>query len=297
MLANQLRKHGFQVDFVDPPKIPIKNFKNPSFVITSSFSSFFKGSYDIVHGFNVPSAFAMRAARAKKRVLSIHGVFSDQVDALHSSVLSNISSITEENVLKWADKLTTDSKITQKVYKEKLKLDFEYLPSPVDTVMLDDIQNMEKKNKQIAYVGRDSHEKGIDILRGIESQIKGNVVYCTDLPWQKAMSALKSSSILVVPSRMESLPTVIKEAFYLKIPVIATNVGGIPELITDKKNGILVPSDDPQSLLSEINSLLEDCAKMEKLTESAFDFVNKTMTWNVWLPKYVEFYEHLLGSN
>ena len=153
---------------------------------------------------------------------------------------------------------------------------------------------MEKKDKQIAYVGRDSHEKGIDILRGIESQIKGSVVYCTNLPWEKAMSTLKSSSILVVPSRMESLPTVVKEAFYLKIPVIATNVGGIPELITDKTNGIMVPSDDPQSLLSEINSLLENHEKRKKLAENAFDFVNKNMTWDVWLPKYIEFYEQLL---
>ena len=191
----------------------------------------FKGSYDVAHGFNVPSAFAMKTARAKKRILSIHGVFSDQVNALHSSSLGDAAKIVEQNALKWADKLTTDSKMTQKAYKEKLGVDFEYLPSPIDTEKLDQISNVEKKDKQIVYVGRDSYEKGIDILRGIESQIKGNVIYCTDLPWEKAMSTLKSSSILVVPSRMESLPTVIKEAFYLKVPVIATNVGGIPEQI------------------------------------------------------------------
>ena len=297
MLAEQLQKSKIQIDFVDPPKIPIKNLKNPSFVITSSVSSFLKGSYDIAHGFNVPSAFAMRVARAKKRVLSIHGVFSEQVNVLHSNALGEVAKTTEENVLKWADKLTTDSKMTQQVYKEKLGLDFEYLPSPIDTKKLDDIPNTEKKAKQVVYVGRDSYEKGIDILRRIESQIKGNVVYCTNLPWHKAMSLLKSSSILVVPSRIESLPTIIKEAFYLRIPVIATSAGGIPELINDKKHGILVPPNDPRSLLFEINSLLENQEKMEKLTESAFDFVNRTMTWDVWLPKYVEFYKHLVGSN
>lgn len=295
MLAEQLQKSKIQVDFVDPPKIPIKNLKNPSFVITSSVSSLFKGSYDIAHGFNVPSAFAMKTARAKKRVLSIHGVFSDQVNALHSSTLSDVAKTTEENVLKWADKLTTDSKMTQKTYKEKTGRDFEYLPSPIDTEKLDSISNPEKKNNQVVYVGRDSYEKGIDILRGIESQIKGNVVYCTNLPWQKAMSTLKSSSVLVVPSRMESLPTVVKEAFYLKVPVIATNVGGIPELVSDKKTGILVPPEDPQTLLSEINSLLERPEQIKKLTDEAFDFVNKNMTWNVWLPKYIEFYRNLFS--
>ena len=294
MLADQLQKSKIQIDFVDPPKIPIKNLKNPSFVITSSVSSFFKGSYDIAHGFNVPSAFAMRAARAKKKVLSIHGVFSDQISALHSNTLGSVAKTTEENVLKWADKLTTDSKITQRTYKEKLGLDFEYLPSAIDTIKLDDIPNVEKKPKQIAYIGRDSYEKGIDIVRGIESKIKGNVVYCTSLPWNDAMSILKSSSLLVVPSRMESLPTVIKEAFYLRVPVIATNVGGIPELIVDKKTGIMVSSEDSQALLSEINSLLENPEQINNLTEAAFDFVNKTMTWNVWTPKYIEFYKKLL---
>ncbi len=293
MLASQLQKSKIQVDFVDPPKIPIKNLKNPSFVITSSVSSFFKGSYDIAHGFNVPSAFAMKTARAKKRVLSIHGVFSDQVNALHSSALGDTAKSAEQNALKWADKLTTDSKMTQKTYKERLGVDFEYLPSPIDAEKLDGISDVEKKDKQIVYVGRDSYEKGIDILRGIESQIKGNVVYCTNLPWEKAMSTLKSSSMLVVPSRMESLPTVVKEAFYLKIPVVATNVGGIPELVTSK-TGVLVPPEDPQTLLSEINSILEDKERAKKLTHEAFDFVNKNMTWNFWLPKYVEFYKKLL---
>ncbi len=292
MLASQLQKSKIQIDFVDPPKIPIKNLKNPSFVITSSLSSFFKGSYDIAHAFNVPSAFAMKAARAKKRVLSIHGVFSDQVNAIHSSTLGTAAKAAEQNALKWADKVTTDSKITQKAYKEKLGVDFEYLPSPIDTQKLDNISDIEKKDKQVAYVGRDSYEKGIDILRTIESQIKGNVVYCTNLPWEKAMSTLKSSSVLVVPSRMESLPTVVKEAFYLKVPVIAANVGGIPELITEE-TGILVPPEDPKSLLSEINSLLEDKEKTKILTDKAFDFVNKNMTWQVWLPKYVEFYKKL----
>ena len=92
---------------------------------------------------------------------------------------------------------------------------------------------------------------------------------------------------------MESLPTVVKEAFYLKIPVVATNVGGIPELVTSK-TGVLVPPEDPQTLLSEINSILEDKERAKKLTHEAFDFVNKNMTWNIWLPKYVEFYKKLL---
>jgi len=297
MLADQLRKYGFQVDFMDPPKIPIKNLKNPSFVISSTISSFFKGRYDIVHAFNVPSAFAMRAARAKKRVLSIHGVFSDQVNALHSSVLGSVAGATEERVLKWADRLTTDSKASQKIYRKKLGLDFEYLPSPIDASKFADLPDVIKKENQIAYVGRDSYEKGIDILRQIEPQIHGKVVYCTDLPWKEAMTVLKSSSIVVIPSRMESLPTIIKEAFYLKIPVIATDVGGIPELVQDKITGILVPPEDHAALLKEVNGLLENKKFAAQLADTAYDFVVKNMTWDVMITQYVRFYEDLLQSD
>ena len=89
-----------------------------------------------------------------------------------------------------------------------------------------------------------------------EKSIDGKVVYCTNLPWLDAMKLLKSSSVLAVPSRMESLPTNIKEAFFLKIPVVATNVGGIPELITHNKTGLLIPPEDSSKLSDEINKIL-----------------------------------------
>ena len=64
----------------------------------------------------------------------------------------------------------------QKLYKKKFNIDFEYLPSPLDTSMFENIGSVEKIENQVAYVGRDSHEKGIDILKAAESKINGNVV-------------------------------------------------------------------------------------------------------------------------
>ena len=110
------------------------------------------------------------------------------------------------------------------------------------------------------------------------------------------MVALKSSSILVVPSRMESIPQVIKEAFYLRVPVVATNVGGIPELITNDVNGILIPPDDPKVLVRTINELLNDEEKAKRISDAGFDLVVKNFTWDILLPKYVKFYENLLNS-
>lgn len=295
-VAEKLRENGFDVKLMHVPHIPIKNIKNPSFVLFGIIKAVAdREKYDAVHAWNVPSAFVMKFVKARKKVLSVHGVYSEQVDTLHSNATSSLVGATEEKILKLADVLTTDSRLVQKIYKEKLGLDFVYLPAPLDTEKFKNIPDVKKVENQVAYVGRDSYEKGIDILRNIESKIPGNVIYCTNMPWKEAMKNLKASNILVVPSRMESLPQSIKEAFYLKIPVIATSVGDIPNVVKNDETGILVPPNDPENLAIAINSLLEQKEKTARMVSSAHDFIIKNFSWDVLLPKYIEFYEKLAG--
>ncbi len=66
------------------------------------------------------------------------------------------------------------------------------------------------------------------------------------------------SDIFVLPSIMETQPLVILEAMYAGLPVIATNVGGIPEIIKDGVNGFLVPPNDSEQLCQKCFKLLED---------------------------------------
>jgi len=297
MLADKLTEYGYEVKKMEVPHVPIKNLKNPSFALFSTIKGIAsREKFDIVHAFNIPSGYAMKYVKGAKKVLSVHGVFSDQVSSLHSNSVSSLAKIAELQVLKWPDKLTTDSKATQRMYKEKLELGFEYLPSPIDVTKFTDLPHVEKVPKQVAYLGRESFEKGIDILKKAESQIKGKVVYCYDLPWKEAMTIMKSSCVVVVPSRMESLPTTIKEAFFLKIPVVATNVGGIPELVKNNETGLLVPANNPQKLAESVNKLLENKQNANQLAKSGYEFIIKNMTWDVILPKYIEFYENLLRN-
>ena len=296
-VAQKLTEHGFEIKLMKASSIPIKKIKNPSFAVLSTLKSLAsKETYDIVHAFNVPSAFAMRYTKAKKKVLSIHGMYSDQVDALHSDTTAGAAKLAESKVLKWADKLTTDSKFVQKQYKEKTGANFECLLAPLDIEKFKDVPDVPKKEKQIVYIGRDSHEKGIDVLKKIESQINANIVYCTDVEWKEAMIRLKESSILVVPSRMESIPQVIKEAFYLKVPIIASDVGGIPELITNEENGILIPPDDEKKLIDSINRLFTEKEFANNIAEMGYKYVIKNLTWEALLPRYIKFYEELLSS-
>jgi len=291
-VAEKLREIGYDVELMHVPHIPIKNLKNLSFSLFGTIKGIAnKKTYDVVHAWNLPSAFIMKRIKSKKKILSVHGVYSKQVKMLHSKITSGIVSSQESQILDWADVLTTDSKAVQSEYKKKLGKDFEYLPAPLDKTKFEKIPNVERNPKQIAYVGRDSFEKGADILRKIESQINGTIKFCTDLPWDETMKILKASQMLVVPSRTESIPQVIKEAFYLKVPVIATNVGGIPELVVHQETGILVPPEDPEKLTIAINNLLDNEESRRSFANNAFEFINKNFSWDVLLEKYTSLYE------
>ncbi|MGY5141686.1 MAG: glycosyltransferase family 4 protein [Nitrosopumilus sp.] len=296
-VAEKLREVGHDVKIMHTPHLPIKKLKNPSFAALSSLKAILDTEkYDIVHAFNLPSVFAMKQVNAKKKVLSIHGVYSEQVNALHSDTTAKAASITESKVLKWADVLTTDSQIVKDVYGQKLGVNFEFMYAPLDIEKFKNLKDVEKKENQVVYIGRDSFEKGIDILKKIEPKINGSVVYCTDLEWNDAMERLKESEILILPSRMESIPQVIKESFYLKIPVIAFNVGGISELVKDGINGKLVAPENEHELLEQINNLLENKEKIHELGHNGYDFVIQNLTWESLLPKYENFYKNLLEN-
>ena len=291
-VAEKLREQGHEVKLMHIPHIPIKKLKNPSFTIFGILKSLTnREQFDAVHAWNIPSAFVMKYINSKKKILSVHGIYSEQIGILHNKSIGNLASKAEFQAFKISNKLTTDSKTIKKNYKAKLDVNFIYLPAPLDSKKFEKIDNIEKKKNQIIYIGRDSYEKGIDILKNFESKINGEIIYCTDSPWEKTMSILKASKLLIVPSRMESIPQVIKEAFYLKIPVIATNVGGISEIVENGTTGILIPPENPEKMIDAINNLLDDDLLIDQLTKNAFEFITKNFTWDVLLPKYIELYE------
>jgi len=74
----------------------------------------------------------------------------------------------------------------------------------------------------------------------------------------------------IVPSRYEIMPYSVLEAMSLGCPLIATAVGGIPELIKDDRNGILIPSEDASAITSACQKLLDDPALAARLGRQAW---------------------------
>ncbi len=81
---------------------------------------------------------------------------------------------------------------------------------------------------------------------------------------------VKRFFILALPSIFEPFGQVLLEAAALKIPAVASNVGGIPEVIVDGETGILVPQENPNALAKAIKSLLENEDLRAQMGEKAF---------------------------
>jgi glycosyltransferase involved in cell wall biosynthesis len=84
-------------------------------------------------------------------------------------------------------------------------------------------------------------------------------------PW----TAQWALSALVVPSRSEGFGLVVVEAMLAGIPVVATDVGGLPELIEQDRTGLLVPADDPAALAGAITRVIDDRDQALQRAEAA----------------------------
>ncbi len=76
---------------------------------------------------------------------------------------------------------------------------------------------------------------------------------------------LRDADVFVLPSRIEAAPNAVLEAMAAGLPVVATNVGGIPEVVTSGLNGLLVPPDDEKRLAGALFQLFDDPSQAERL--------------------------------
>lgn len=79
-----------------------------------------------------------------------------------------------------------------------------------------------------------------------------------ELPHDEVLRELMAADLLVIPSRQESLPNTLLEAFACSLPVVGTSVGGIPELVRHGLNGLLAPSEDAAALAGHVEALAQD---------------------------------------
>lgn len=100
-----------------------------------------------------------------------------------------------------------------------------------------------------------------------ELRLTGSVRLLGKLAREQVIAAYRRAAVYVQPSRIaadgdrDGIPNVLLEAMAMCLPVVASRVSGIPELVQDARNGLLVPPDDPQALADALATLLADPAR------------------------------------
>lgn len=98
--------------------------------------------------------------------------------------------------------------------------------------------------------------------------ISDSVIFIGPQPQTIVAQWMQAANLLCLPSHMEGLPNVILEALAQSLPVVASNVGGIPEVITHDKNGLLVPADKADKLAEALVCCLAKAWDKKQLAQS-----------------------------
>ena len=101
------------------------------------------------------------------------------------------------------------------------------------------------------------------------SDVSEYVMFAGRLPEEDTLAEIARANLLVLPSFMEGLPIVLMEAMAAGVPVIASRVAGIPELVEDDETGLLFTPSNWDALTSRIDLLLGDEALRRRLAEKA----------------------------
>jgi glycosyltransferase involved in cell wall biosynthesis len=103
------------------------------------------------------------------------------------------------------------------------------------------------------------------------------------------------ADVFILPSRSEGSPNALLEAMAAAIPVIATRVGGVPEIVSDGSSALLVPPGDPEAMAKAIVRALEDDQLTSRLTSRAKELVLARHSIRARVAALTEIYGSLMG--
>lgn len=144
---------------------------------------------------------------------------------------------------------------------------------------------------QLLLVGEGKIKRELSALAK-DLAIEKNVIFIPNVV--DTSLVLSIMEIFVMPSLQEGLGLAIMEAMAQALPIVATNVGGIRDLIKDNQTGILVSPRDSQGLAYAIITLLKDKPKAQALGKAAQDFIQREFSLEKMVDKTEALYNLLL---
>jgi len=188
------------------------------------------------------------------------------------------------------DVVTAPTNFVLKVIKEMgFFRDVPTVRIPLGVDLRDATRVTRENSKELLFVGRATPFKGLDVLLkavdgidvilnvagGVKRERRGNVVYHGFVSEEELWELYKRSSVLIVPSVWyEVFGLVIVEAFKFGLPVVGSDIGGIPELIVDGYNGYLFEPGNPIDLREKILKVLDE-RNLKRMSFNAYRSAKK----------------------
>ena len=156
---------------------------------------------------------------------------------------------------------------------------------------------------------RGQHEQSV-ILNKVKDPVNSNevegspasIIFTGKLSPEDLANEYRTANVFVLPAIVDSkgdtegLGVVLIEAMELGLPIVASNVGGIPDVVIDGESGILVPEKDPVALADAFKRLASDSSLVEKLLAGARKRIDECFTWDGIIERQVEVYKRVVSG-
>jgi glycogen(starch) synthase len=244
--------------------------------------SFRKRAYDII----VPrlslfySSKIVALSRHEKKLLTNFGIPEERIEIIPNGVDANLF-----NIRRRVDATRNKKKV---LYVGRLN----FRQKGIDILLLAARKLIKRHNVIFEFVGPPEDIEGFNNLVD-RSGLRERIIYHGEVSRKRLIEIMTDADLLVLPSRFEPFGIVILEAMAIGLPVIASSVGGIPEVIRDGDNGLLFPREDSDTLASKIELLLTDTTLTERISSRAKEYV-KGFTWDKIAMKTLMVYKSLL---
>ncbi len=116
----------------------------------------------------------------------------------------------------------------------------------------------EHSSATLYLVGNDDGERQRLEERTRSLGLAGNVTFTGGVTNDEVLAYMAAADMIALPSLSEGFPNVLIEAMAYGLPIVCTNVDGLPEIVREGENGFLVPPGDPEALAQKISLFLRD---------------------------------------
>ncbi len=152
-------------------------------------------------------------------------------------------------------------------------------------------------NTRLTMVGPDKGDGSLQIVKSLAVKlgVEGQLNILPAIPYEEVPSLLEKADIFINTTNFDAAPRSLLEAMANGVCVVSTNVGGIPWMITNFQDGLLVPPEDELAMVDAIKSLLEEPDFAMRISQNARRTAER-YDWSNVIPEWDTLFSDVLGG-